>query len=68
MILTQPQFLYLVLILPALFGITLVGEGINKVVHQEMSGLVSLFFGALFIIIVVMSFLFFSSYTASQGL
>jgi hypothetical protein len=62
MIPTDPQFLYMVLVLPALFGLTLVGEGLNKVVHHEWHGLISLLFGVAFIGVVVFAFVFFSTY------
>lgn len=62
MVPTDPQFLYMILVLPALFGLTLVGEGLNKVVHHEWHGLISLLFGVAFIGVVVFAFMFFSTY------
>jgi hypothetical protein len=59
---SDPQFLYMILILPSLFGLTLVGEGLNKLVHEEWSGLISIFFGLAFIAMVVFAYLFFSTY------
>ncbi len=59
---SDPQFLYMILVLPSLFGLTLVGEGLNKVIHEEWSGLISIVFGLLFIGMVVFAFLFFSTY------
>lgn len=59
---TDPQFLYMILILPSLFGLTLVGEGLNKLVHEEWTGLISIFFGLAFIAMVVFAYLFFSTY------
>jgi len=58
---TDPQFLYMVLILPTLFGLTLVGEGLNKVLKNEGAGWLSIVFGILFIGVVVFAYLFFSS-------
>ena len=58
----DPQFLYMVLILPTLFGLTLVGEGLNKVLKNELAGWLSLIFGALFIFVVMGACLFFSNY------
>ena len=57
----DPQFLYMILVLPTLFGLTLVGEGINKVMNSERSGYLSLIFGILFIGVVVFAYFFFSS-------
>jgi len=52
----------MILILPSLFGLTLIGEGLNKIVHEEWSGLISIVFGLAFIGMVVFAFLFFSTY------
>lgn len=54
------QFLYMILILPTLFGLTLVGEGLNKILKDENAGWASLIFGILFIIVVVFAYWFFS--------
>ncbi len=58
----DPQFLYMMLVLPSLFGLTLIGEGLNKCIHEEWSGLISIIFGIAFIGMVVFAYLFFSSY------
>lgn len=63
----DPQFLYMILVLPSLFGLTLMGEGMYKCVHEEWSGLISIFFGLLFIVMVVFAYLFFSSYMGGRG-
>ncbi len=65
---TDPQFLYMILILPSLFGLTLLGEGINKVIHEEYGGILSIIFGFMFIGVVVFAYLFFSSYLAGKGI
>ena len=59
---TDPQFLYMILVLPTLFGLTLVGEGLNKVLKDEKQGWLSIVFGVLFILVVVFAFVFFSDY------
>ena len=65
---TDPQFLYMILILPSLFGLTLLGEGINKVIHEEYGGILSIVFGFMFIGVVIFAYLFFSSYLAGKGI
>ncbi len=40
----DPQFMYMILILPSLFGLTLIGDGLNKVLHEEQRGFLSIFF------------------------
>ncbi len=56
----------MILVLPSLFGLTLVGEGINKVVHEEWSGILSIVFGFLFLGAVIFTYLFFSSYLTAH--
>lgn len=58
--LTEPQFLYMILVLPTLFGLTLIGEGLNKVLKEETAGWLSIIFGVLFIGVVIFAYLFFS--------
>lgn len=62
----DPQFLYMILILPSLFGLTLLGEGLNKLMHEEWNGVVSIIFGFMFIGVVVFAYFFFSAYLASH--
>lgn len=62
----DPQFLYMILVLPSLFGLTLVGEGIYKCAHEEWSGLISIFFGLLFMTMVGFAYFFFSSYMGGR--
>lgn len=57
---SDPQFLYMILVLPTLFGLTLVGEGLNKILKEEMQGWLSLIFGILFIGVVIFAYIFFS--------
>lgn len=62
----DPQFLYMILILPSLFGLTLLGEGLNKIIHEEDNGVISVIFGFMFIGAVIFAYLFFSSYLVSH--
>ena len=64
---TDPQFLYMVLVLPTLFGLTLVGEGLYKVIHAEWHGIISLIFGCIFIGVVIFAYIFFSTYLNNKG-
>jgi len=60
----DPQFLYIILVLPSLFGLTLLGEGINKITYEERGGVISVIFGLMFIGAVIFVYFFFSSYLA----
>lgn len=65
---TDPQFLYMILVLPSLFGLTLLGEGLNKIVHEEWGGgVLSVIFGLVFLGAVVFAYLFFSTYLVTHG-
>lgn len=66
MITNDPQFLYMILVLPSLFGLTLLGEGLNKLIHEEWSGIISIIFAFMFLAAVVFTYLFFSSYVATH--
>jgi hypothetical protein len=63
---TDPQFIYMILVLPTLFGLTLVGEGINKIIRNE-GGFVSILFGLVFIVIVIFGYYFFSAYFGTRA-
>jgi hypothetical protein len=52
----------MILVLPSLFGLTLVGDGLNKVMHEEIGGVISIIFGLIFIGVVIFAFVFFSNY------
>lgn len=53
---SDPQILYMVLILPSLFGLTLIGEGLNKVMKSQMAGFISIVFGLLFLGAVIFAY------------
>lgn len=55
MSLKQPEFLYLALILPSLFALTLIAEGVQKILRRE-SGWVSILLGIGFLVIIVASY------------
>jgi len=57
----------MILVLPSLFGLTLLGEGIYKIVNEERGGIVSVVFGFMFIGVVIFAYLFFSSYLVVHG-
>lgn len=56
----DPQFLYMILVLPSLFGLTLIGEGLNKIMKEEWQGWLSMGFGVVFIGVVAFAYFFFS--------
>jgi len=54
---SDPQLLYMVLIIPSLFGFTLIGEGLHKLVKSDLGGWLSLIFGSLFIVVVFLAYI-----------
>jgi hypothetical protein len=62
----DPQILYMILIVPCLFGLTLVGEGIAKLIRDEVNGVVSIIFGFLFIGLVIFAYIFFSGFLSTN--
>ncbi len=54
----DPQIIYMCLVLPTLFGLILVAEGLNKILKEKKQGLFSLFLGLAFIGVVVFAYLF----------
>ena len=58
---SDPQFLYMILVLPSFFGLTLIGEGLNRVLNEELRGWFSVFFGFVFIGSVVFAYFFMAS-------
>ncbi|HUV42477.1 MAG TPA: hypothetical protein VMY36_01055 [Patescibacteria group bacterium] len=60
MSLTEPQFLYMMLILPSLFGLTLIGEGIVKIYREEVQGWISIVFGGFFILLTIIVYFYFT--------
>jgi len=62
---TDPQFMYMIMILPSLFGLTLIGEGLNKIIHEEWNGFISIVFGIVFIGLVIFAYYFFTTHPIS---
>ena len=60
MSINDPQFYYIFLVLPSLFGVTLIGEGIYKVSKEEWNGLVNIVFGLICLAFVVISYFMFT--------
>jgi len=58
----DPQFYYIFLVIPSLFGITLLGEGIYKISKEEWNGLVNIVFGLICVAFVVISYFMFTTF------
>ena len=53
----SPEILYLALILPSLFAVTLIAEGVNKILKKE-PGWLSFCLGLGFLIFVIIGYFF----------
>jgi hypothetical protein len=54
----NPQLLYTILVLPSLLGLALLGEGINRIVHEKNDGIIWTIFGLFFVGVVIFAYLF----------
>jgi len=50
----------MVLILPSLFGLTLIGEGVVKIYREDIQGWISIIFGVVFIALTVLAYFYFT--------
>ena len=57
--LSGPGITYLLMVIPTLFALIVVGQGVYKISHEESDGGVVLAFGIAFFIIVVAAYFFF---------
>jgi len=57
MSLSDPRLIYILIALPILFGLTLVGDGIDKITHG-LGGWISLSTGIVFILLSVLIWIF----------
>lgn len=53
----EPEFLYVTLVLPSLFALILIVEGLHKLLRKE-AGWVSLFFGIIFLLTILGTYFF----------
>ncbi|HBL52330.1 MAG: hypothetical protein A3D24_04195 [Candidatus Blackburnbacteria bacterium RIFCSPHIGHO2_02_FULL_39_13] len=47
---SDPRFIYILVSLPIMFGVTLVADGIAKILHEKNCGWISLFSGIVFLL------------------
>ena len=54
-------FLMMIFVLPSLFGLSLIGEGVNKIMNYDPRGWVSVAAGAGFVVVIVIAFFMLST-------
>ena len=55
------SYLMMLLVLPSLFGLTLIGEGVNKVMNYEPRGWINVGLGAIFVVIIIVAYFIMST-------
>ena len=58
---TDTSFLMMLFILPSLFGLTLIGEGVNKIMNYDNHGWINVSIGSVFVIVLIVAFFIVSS-------
>ena len=54
-----PGLSYILLVIPSLFAVAVVGQGISKLSHNDKSGWIPVSFGVLFITLILVVYFFF---------
>lgn len=60
---SDPQFLMMILILPGLFGFTLIGEGVGKIMNYDNKGWIGVVAGSCFLVVITIAFFMLTSST-----
>ena len=62
----DPTFLIMIFILPSLFGLSLIGEGVGKVMNYDPRGWVGVVAGGCFIVIIIIAYFLMSTNALSN--
>ncbi len=57
--LSGPGIIYILLVIPTIFALAVVGQGIFKLTKGEKDGTMISIFGATFLVIIVLAYIFF---------
>jgi len=58
---TDSSFLMMLFVLPSLFGLALIGEGVQKIMNYDNHGWISVSLGSLFVIIIILAYFMLST-------
>lgn len=58
---TDSSFILILFILPSLFGLTLIGEGVNKIMNYDNHGWINVCTGSIFVIVLIIAFFILST-------
>lgn len=57
----DPSFLLMLFILPSLFGLTLIGEGVGKIMNYDNHGWINVSLGAIFVVVIIIAYFMLST-------
>lgn len=57
----DPTFLMMIFVLPSLFGLSLLGEGVNKIMNYDPRGWVGVTAGSCFLVIIILAYFLLST-------
>jgi hypothetical protein len=57
------SFLMMLFVLPSLFGLTLIGEGVGKIMNYDNRGWIGVSVGSVFVIIIILAYFMMTSNT-----
>lgn len=60
---SNTSFLLMLFILPSLFGFSLIGEGVNKIMNYDNRGWITVSVGSVFIVIIIIGYFMMSTAT-----
>lgn len=58
---TDSSFLMMLFILPSLFGLSLIGDGVGKIMNYDNRGWVGVSIGSIFVIIIILAYFMMST-------
>jgi hypothetical protein len=58
---TNTSFLFMLFVLPSLFGLTLIGEGVQKIMNFDNRGWITVSVGAIFAAVILVAYFIMSS-------
>ena len=58
---TDTSFIMMLFILPSMFGLALIGEGVQKIMNYDNCGWIGISIGGVFIVIIILAYLIISS-------
>lgn len=58
---TDTSFLMMLFILPSMFGLALIGEGVQKIMNYDNRGWIGVGVGGIFVVVIILAYLLIST-------